>query len=170
MNDFLDLEANDGMEKKLPPFLKVLCILTFVGAGFGILGSIYAMFMQDFTIRMLEGSNSAFQDNPFLSGFDNSAYIETLKKWGQINNLLALLGSALCLVGALLMWKLKKNGFFIYLFGQIIPFIGIYGLMGGAMPNSGGPLGGFAAAGQVIAVIFPLAFVIMYGVNLKHLK
>lgn len=169
MSDFLDLEIEET-EKKLPAFLKVLCILTFVGAGLGILGAIYAMFMQGFTLRMLENSNGVYQSNPFLASFDNSAYISALKKWGQINNLLALLGSALCLFGALLMWKMKKNGFYLYVGGQILPFIGIYGLMGGLMPNSSGPLAGFAAVGQVIAIIFPLAFVIMYGVNFKHLK
>lgn len=169
MSDFLDLEVGET-EKKLPPFLKVLCILTFVGAGFGILGAIYAMFMQEFTLRMLENSNGVYQNNPFLAAFDNSAYISALKKWGQISNLLALLGSALCLFGALMMWKLKKNGFFLYVGGQILPFIGMYGLMGGLMPNSSGPLAGFAVIGQVVAIIFPLGFIIMYGVNYKHLK
>jgi hypothetical protein len=68
------------------------------------------------------------------------------------------------------MWKMKKSGFYLYVGGQILAFIGIYGLMGGLMPNSSGPLAGFTAVGQVIAIIFPLAFVIMYGVNFKHLK
>lgn len=169
MSDFLDLEVGET-EKKLPTFLKVLCILTFVGAGLGIIGAIYAMLMQGFTLRMLENSGGAYQSNPFLSSIDNSAYISALKKWGQINNLLALLGSVLCLAGALFMWKMKKNGFFIYIFGQILPFIGIYGLMGGLMPNSGGPLAGLTMLGQIIGIIFPLGFVIMYGLNFKHLK
>lgn len=169
MSDFLDLEIEET-EKKLPAFLKVLCILTFVGAGLGILGAIYAMFMQGFTLRMLENSNGVYQNNPFLAAFDNSAYIAALKKWGQINNLLALLGSALCLFGALMMWKLKKSGFFLYVGGQILPFIGMYGLMGGLMPNSGGAFAGLALFGQIFAIIFPLGFIIMYGVNYKHLK
>jgi hypothetical protein len=169
MNDFLDLEVVET-EKKLPPFLKVLCILTFVGAGVGILGAIYAMFMQGFTLRMLENSSNAYQSNPFLKAFDNTEYISVLKKWGQINNLLALLGSGLCLFGALMMWKMKKSGFFLYVSGQILPFIGLYGLMGGILPNSSGPLAGFVVFGQVVGVIFPLAFVIMYGLNYKHLK
>ena len=169
MNDFLDLEAEET-EKKLPSFLKVLCILTFVGAGMGILGAIYAFFMQGFTLRMLEGSNGVYQNNPFLKSFDNTEYISALKKWGQINNLLTLLGSGLCLFGALLMWKLKKSGFFLYISGQILPFIGMFGLMGGLMPNSSGPFAGLAIFTQVFAIIFPLAFIIMYGLNLKHLK
>jgi hypothetical protein len=169
MSDFLDLEVEET-EKKLPTFLKVLCILTFVGAGLGILGAFYAMFIQGFTIRMLENSGGAYQSNPFLSSIDNSEYINALKKWGQISNMLALLGSCLCLFGALMMWKLKKSGFFLYISGQISPFIGMYGLMGGLMPNSSGPLAGFALIGQVFALIFPLGFIIMYGVNYKHLK
>jgi hypothetical protein len=68
------------------------------------------------------------------------------------------------------MWKMKKSGFYLYVGGQILPFIGIYGLMGGLMPNSSGPLAGFAIIGQVVAIIFPLGFIIMYGVNYKHLK
>lgn len=169
MEEYLDIEeANRGYQQqdgKIPVFLKVLCILTFVGAGMGILGSVYNILMNDFTIRSLEMQ----QNNPFGVFADYGQYIETLKKWGVVAGCLNLLASALCLVGALMMWKLKKTGFFIYVAGQIIPFVVLYGLMGGA-PAMGGPFAGFAMLGQVLGIIFPLAFVVMYSVNFKHLK
>jgi hypothetical protein len=169
MSEILDFQ-DEMLPAKKPVFLKVLCILTYVGAGFGILGAFYAIFMHGFTIRMLEASTGIYKTNPILAQMDNSEYITAMKKWGQINNFLNLLGSLLCLTGALFMNKLKKSGFFMYIGGQILPFIGMYGLMGGLMPNSSGPLGSFVVLGQIIAIIFPLAFIIMYSVNFKHLK
>lgn len=169
MEEYLDIDEAKREyqleQPRIPAFLKVLCILTFVGAGMGILGSIYNIFMNDFTIRTLE----AQANSPFGGFVDYSAYIETLKKWGLIAGMLNLLASALCLTGALMMWKLRKTGFFIYLAGQIIPFIVLYGLLGGA-PAMGGMFSGLAAAGQVLGFIFPVAFIVMYAANLKHLK
>lgn len=160
MTEYLDLDIQEQKPTGVPTFLKVLCILTFVGAGFAILGSIYSLFMNDFTIKTLE-------NNPFMQ--NSGEYIALMKKWGLLGGLLNLLGATLCLVGALVMWKLKKSGFYIYVLGQILPFVVLYGLMGGKTPSMGF-MSGFVAVGQVIGIIFPLAFVIMYGVNLKHLK
>lgn len=47
---YLDLEEE---KKGIPTFLKVLCILTFVGAGFGIIGALYSMVMHDKFVPLL---------------------------------------------------------------------------------------------------------------------
>lgn len=161
MTEYLDLDIQEQKQTGVPTFLKVLCILTFVGAGIGVLSGIYSLFMNNFAIRTLESS-------PVFTNMGE--YVTLMKKWGMLLALLNLLGAVFCLVGALVMWKLKKVGFYIYVLGQILPFIGLYGLMGGMTPNMGGIMSGFMLIGQVAGFIFPLAFIIMYGVNLKHMK
>ena len=71
-----------------------------------------------------------------------------------------ILGAVLCLIGAIMMWKQKKTGFYIYVVGEIVPPIISMVLVG---------MGGMGALG-VLGFIVPIAFIIMYGVNLKHLS
>jgi len=61
-----------------------------------------------------------------------------------------------------MMWKLKKTGFYIYVIGEIAPVILPFVLFGGF-----GVLGTMAL---VMGLIFPIAFIIMYALNLKHMS
>jgi hypothetical protein len=156
------LENNNEIQER-PMFLKVLCILTFVGSGMGILAAIYGALTIETTIKTLEFSQGLMGGFNASFGIDYDALLEVTKKWGLTTQLLNLLGSALCLFGALMMWKLKKSGFYIYVLGQLLPLIASFGLMGG-LSSSGLP------GLSIIAAIFPVTFVILYAVNLKHLK
>jgi hypothetical protein len=69
-----------------------------------------------------------------------------------------------CAFGAFMMWKLKKTGFYIYTAGELIPVVASIALLG-SMPG-----GGLFAGLGMIAAIIPVAFVVMYGLNLKHMK
>ena len=154
-------DNQDEKPQQRPPFLTVLCILTYVGAGFGIIGGLIGLIAMSATSETYE-SLSEFGDPSISEPFENAM------RWSKISQLLALLGSALCLIGALFMWRLKKIGYYIYIPGQILPLIGSFMTMNSF---AGGTL--FAGFGMVaigISFIFPLAFIIMYGVNLKYMK
>ncbi len=64
------------------------------------------------------------------------------------------------LIGVLMMWKQKKTGFYVYavfeLVQPIMPLILGLGLVGGIMATVG--------------IIFAILFIILYGVNLKHMS
>jgi hypothetical protein len=70
------------------------------------------------------------------------------------------ISAILCLVGAVLMWGLDKKGFYLYVIGTLVGIIApimIYkGILG-------------AVAGGGIA-FFGIIFVILYGLNLKHMR
>jgi hypothetical protein len=66
------------------------------------------------------------------------------------------------------MWKLKKMGFYIYLVGEIAPFIVAFATIGFAGMFS--LAGGFLAIITALMFIFPLLFIILYALNLKHLN
>ncbi|MDX2359623.1 MAG: hypothetical protein QNK23_02375 [Crocinitomicaceae bacterium] len=160
---------------KIPTFLKVLCILTFVGAGFGIISGLSGLVgsaAQEEGLRMMQNMPNDLPDDfgvfqGMMEGildFD----IEEMIKWTFYMNIANLIGAAMCLTGALIMWKLKKSGYFIYVIGCIIPTV--IGFIGMRHMFSGGFFGKFAQMGVVFTALFSVAFIIMYGVNLKHMR
>lgn len=167
MSEILDYQENKVTG--IPVFLKVLCILTFVGAGLGILGSIYNIFAFETSLKQLENTQRVFSEgkNPFGS-FNGIA--EATRKYGMFSYTLNLIGSLICLFAAILMWKLKKAGFYIYTFGEILPFIGSILLVSSIQTTNSGFMGTMSTLGVVISGIFSTAFIIMYAANLKHLK
>jgi hypothetical protein len=142
--------------KKLPGFLKVLCILSFVGIGLVFISSIYNIFTIQSTIDSLKSLNGLF------GGSDMGSAIDALIKYGQIDYIINAVCVIICLIGVLMMWKLKKTGFYIYVVGEIAPAIFSFALLGG--------FGALGTMAMIAGLIFPIAFIIMYALNLKHLK
>ena len=62
----------------------------------------------------------------------------------------------------------KKVGYFIYIAGQLGPII--LSFMTVDILTGGGFLGNIGMMAVVIGSLFPIAFIIMYGLNFKHLK
>lgn len=162
------LDANVGAVKR-PGFLTVLCILTFIGSGLGLLGGILG----------LVGSS-------VLSMFAPQGTI--------IVQIMTVLASALCLFGAIKMWGLAKQGYMLYVLGAVLSVVGsivsavtvasyveqtmstinsLEGMDSGftATLNDSAVAMASAAAwtAVVVSVIINLLFVILYSVNRKHL-
>ncbi len=161
--DLLDEELNS--EERVwerPSFLTVLCILTFVGVGFSIISSVFGLF----TMSMLEGVMTDLNDS-IGEGDDFSQSLGNGYRWTKITYLLSIAGSILCLAGALFMWKLRKIGYFIYVVGQIIPLTGTVLSIGSTF---NGMFANFGVASILWSMIFPVGFIIMYGLHLKYMK
>lgn len=153
---------------KRPVFLTVLCILTWVGCAFGLFGAISSIgagslmsSASSASSMAMESTGDAALDQTMAASMDaaNKA-IQYASMIGWIN----LLCVVACALGAFMMWKLNKTGFYIYTAGEIIPTVVSIALLGGL------PGGGILAGLGVIAAIFPIAFIVMYAVNLKHMK
>lgn len=106
---------------KRPTFLTVLCVLTFIGSGLGVLGGLLMTLGMGALMESIPGMGAA------MGG--GTAYF-------AIGTVLA----AASLYGALQMWKLKKLGFFIYagasVVGIIMPLLfGLpFGITGAIIP------------------------------------
>lgn len=143
-------------ETTRPAFLKVLCILTWVGSGMGLISGLWAIISPSASESAIRSLGDATLDGTM----ENMKMIQYA----------GLACTVLCIIGSVMMWQLKKAGFFIYLIGEVAPLVLSFVLLG-SLASSGGPVtGGIAAAAGVIGAIFPAAFVIMYGLNLKHMK
>ena len=76
------------------------------------------------------------------------------------SSLISLLSCILTLTGALLMWMLRKMGYYLYVAGIIVSILGPFAVFGGGFM-------GIMAGG--ISAFVGILFIILYGVNLRHL-
>lgn len=159
----LDNEDKKEYEGARPVFLTVLCILTWVGAGIGIIFGMIWILMMGAMESTFEGVASLNQDVP---GDFEYEMIDSFR-WMKISYILSIVGNIFCLVGALIMWRLKKSGYFIYIFGQALPIAGTILTMNNF---GGGFFTGFGIAGVILTSLIPIAFIIMYGLNYKYMK
>jgi hypothetical protein len=136
-----------------PTFLTVLCILTWIGSGLGLISGIIGIL----GASALEGIDTG--NGTLNASMENAKMI-------QYASLVCII---LCIIGSVMMWQMKKTGFYLYLVGELAP-LALSFLMLGSIGAASGLGGGVMAAAGAIAAIFPIAFVIMYGLNLKHMK
>lgn len=166
-----------------PTFLTVLCILTFIGSGWSILSGIYSYTTAKKTTLIIENrfgerdsmiveDSSGIKDSVHLNGRERPAsqFEERMKasfsKMLTVENIRkSAIGGSIAaiftLLGAILMWRLKRTGFYLYILGVII---------GGVIPiylygNN------FLAIGMSsFGVFFGLVFIALYALNLKSMK
>lgn len=157
--------------KKRPQFLMVLCILSFIGIGFGIWLNLITLATDMNHINTLQSTQGVVKFyfdnfriiiNLFLFPEELGNSIIVPVKSVQTFHIIDIVSLIICFVGVLMMWKLKKAGYFIYIITQIIPAIVIFILLGG--------FGSIGTLAIVSGLILPIAFIIMYGLNLKHMS
>lgn len=157
-------QYNDQGKPKLPSGLNVLTILTFIGCAiFGLL----TLLMPTIYKWMLGFMDKATNSGQELSAKQMAdiekgrAAIELAQQNMIPLMIIGLAGIILCFVGALWMRKLKKDGYWMYVAGELAPVLGSFLIMGS---------GQYTGVGSVIIGIgIPVVFVILYTVQKKYL-
>lgn len=159
------------MENLRPTFLTVLCILTFIGSGYGIFNAISSYkgaevavgltsdIMEDAMDKIEDETDSeseAAMAQKLVGAVTEGLTVENIKNMAIANGI----ASILCLIGAFLMWGLDKKGFYLYVIGTVV------GILAPIMIYKG-ILGAMAGGG---IAFFGILFVVLYGLNLKHLR
>lgn len=157
MNDAFDNTLAPQPER--PQFLKVLCILSFIGCGLMILLSLMLTAMLGLNE---EAINKAWEQvvvsQPTLEDVDPMEFFHAVGVYG----IYALIANIISLVGVILMWRLNKFGFFIYAISEIaMNFFSLDIKMGGQEKGYGG---------MIFWLVIDLAFIVMYAVNLKYMN
>lgn len=143
--------------------LKTLTVLTFIGCALGYVFGIWGYFNADKQVTDFEkGMNNP--DLPeFAKKFMTAEAFERVKLLAA-NKLpiliLGLIATSLCLVGAMQMRKLKAQGYYLWLIGEILPFIATAIFVDVASIYTG-----FAIIGPIIVLVF----VILYTMQRKYL-
>lgn len=147
-------------------FLTVICILSFIGSGLGLLSSIRSYFTADTMAAITSTAMKTAQDQvdslpntpnvakTIMSSVSKGYTADNIKK----NALMDLVSTILTLLGAIMMWNLKKTGFYLYIAGIVVLI---------AAPLVFGQLLGMIAG--IGSGIVGVAFIVMYGVNLKQM-
>ena len=150
--------------RKRPDTLNVITILTFIGCGVGLLGSLYGFFfaqsMYDSAVKAQENIDRAPAFVKSMQGPDPIGDARAMLDNKLPIFLLSLVAIALCLYGAIQMRKWKRSGFTFYLIGELLPLLTGYLFIGSST------LTGFRF---VIGVFFTALFIILYATQLKHL-
>jgi hypothetical protein len=156
--------------KTRPTLLTVVCIISYVLLGFSILngftGAIFGTLTSTFEPvleKIIErdvhldevpmGVRSLVEDS-FDVAYKAMEHATTM-------SLLSLLLSVIALFGVIMMWQLKKTGFYLYtgakIFILLIPliFLGLNFITFIAVTSTG---------------MFAIVFIILFAVNLKHMK
>ena len=156
-----------------PQFLKILCILTFIGSGYLICSGLYSYFNAERNARLIvevkinDTSNlkkdSRKRNRPpvfvqnILKEVQKSMTPDNIKK----DSLGKLLSGLCCIIGALLMWNLKRNGYYLYIFGVILGIATPFYLFGN---NS------YVILTSIFTGFVGVLFIIFYGMNIRSMK
>lgn len=151
---------------KRPTLLTVLCILSFIWIGLmtilGILGyfamKMYASGKLQEMLEQSGGTPEAMAQLEEMQAKIDAAGLTSDQMASQMIYLVIL--TVISLVGVIMMWKLRRTGFWVYAATAIIA-LAMPLLMGGKFDTSAGGLFGFA---------LPLIFVGLYGTQLKAMR
>jgi hypothetical protein len=157
-----------------PQFLSVLCILTWVCCSLIFISTIWGVIFQPSPEKQLEEIERIRTYSPEAADKMEEVFERQSSGGGQVmNTVLTLIALGLSAFGAYMMWQLKKTGFYLYVAGELIPYVGF--LFGGteALSAAGSMSGmGDAFVGMAIGImlVFDVLFIVLYGLNLKHMK
>jgi len=105
------MEEQNVQTNARPTFLSVLCILTFIGSGLGLLFGIIGI--------VAAGAIESFASYMQVPGLGGNIVVQ----------IISIVLVAASLYGAIQMWKLKKLGFYIYAAANVILLVMSFGIM-----------------------------------------
>ena len=164
MTETNPIELNSDGKQIIPSGINTLTILTFIGSGL----SLVFVLLTPFLNKLFLG----FMDNARSSGTELTAkQMADMEKGKAVleltsSNMIPLMAIgvvsiALCILGAVWMRKLKKDGFWIYVGGELLPVVGNFILLGTDQ---------FTGVTSILmAVALPLLFVALYFRQMKYL-
>lgn len=167
-NETDSIDINEFDKPTLPSGLKVLTILSIIGCVLQVVGSGWQFYTaktnfdkKDEVIAQLNSAEMPAMAKKMIG--DPAIYAETITK--NFENrlpilLLSLVAAGLCFYGVMQMRQLKKQGYLLYVIGELLPFLTLAFFVGT-----------FALSGTAffIGIAITILFVLLYTVNRKHL-
>jgi hypothetical protein len=150
---------------KLPDMINVLSILTFIGCGLALCFQLYySLNAKKFYDATIANQDKIAQAPSIVRSMQGPDPIGVATRTYENRVPILLLGVVavlLCIYGAVMMRKLKKTGFYIYVIGEILPTLSTYIFIGAAA------LSGFSL---IFTVVFTGLFIILYATQLKYMS
>ena len=178
MDEILDEFERDRLQR--PTLLTVLCILSFVGGTWLILTNIYSYISAPTTVQRMAVARNVVINDSARQAADSAAgkgnrkgrglfgqkIMLSLTKTMTVENIRksaigSILAAMLTLSGAILMWFLRRRGFYLYSAGVIVAIcVPLY-------------INGLTMASMALVFVsgfFGLIFIALYALNLKSLR
>ncbi len=145
--------------------LKTLTLLTFIGSGIALLYILFTPALLNWSSKMLDQTQSSgteLSPSQLQKIADGRRAIELAQANLIPLMVVGIVATIACILGAIWMRKLRKDGYYLYLAGEILPVIAGFVLMGMKQFNG--------VVSMVIGLAVPIVFIILYSVNFKYLK
>tara|TARA_B100000508_G_scaffold140609_1_gene142343 strand:+ start:35184 stop:35702 length:519 start_codon:yes stop_codon:yes gene_type:complete len=168
------LESNsNGSNEKKPTFLVFLAVLSFISIAFSLFGALMSFFSGPLSEEAMEEQRAVLYDSiatlqsqgmdGFAATFEKSLqYAEYMNfEAFYLGNVISLLVTIIGLVAVIMMLKLKKIGFHLYVAYSLLPVITMYLIT---------PMELITTFSVVTTLIISAIFCLLYGLNLKHMK
>lgn len=175
------METNDNLttidfmqEPARPQFLSVLCILTWVLSGLLFISTVWSAINQPTPEEQYEQIEKIREVSPQAAERMEAALEGQSDTFKIVNTILNLLALGFTVFGAMQMWQLKKKGFYLYLVGELLPYLSF--VVGGAKAiGAMGAMSGMSEGATIgialgMMLLFDGIFIAMYAANLKHMK
>ena len=163
---------------KRPTLLTVLCILTFVGSSYSILGSVYSYTaahtlstsihnnMNKTKVDSVKINDSTKVENRRNDSGKMRGFMKGMEKVYDENNIRTkaiadIIAALFTLGGAILMWWRRKTGYILYIVGILIGIAVPFYLYGNNLIAVG-----ISSFGSFIGLIF----IALYALNLSYFK
>lgn len=157
-------------KNEVPSFLKVLCVLSLINIVFGFFPAIISVF-SDQANAQVEFEQQISQMNEMFSSFEEmpqnfagemTEFLNAKKLNLLLENSFLVMIFLLEAYGVWLMFKLKRKGFALYVISQVVLVILNFAIY----PSSNI----FTTATLASLIITSILFVVLYWLNLKHMK
>jgi hypothetical protein len=152
---------------KRPDFLSAICILSFVGLGWRIFRSSFDMVAGFFTAAFAPVLDEAIRDleteTEPVSGVVTHVIqaVQQLMQHITAFGFLRILFSMGAVLGVVMMWNLKKQGFYLYTGFRVLILLVPLFVMGFNIISI------FMVAS---GMVFTALFILLYGFNLKYMQ
>ena len=153
-----------------PTFLLVLCILTFIGSGWGTLSNLFSVFTAGLTDSSMQMEHYSSMLNSMDQGAGSAVFSDILNSTmaslqatfvhAKEIAVVSLVLSVISLLGAILMFQLRRLGFYLYTAAQILALFVLPYFAGFSM---------YVLIVMFFSGLISLLFIILYAVNLKYM-
>jgi hypothetical protein len=158
--EFLDAGSIGIKAKSRGPFLTTLCILSFIGCGLSFIGTLYSFYSYYTSLKYLSELNTSV-DNPLGEEMFSSV---KMILW---SGLVSLVSTGVVLWGVIMMWRLRKSGFRIYLVGQLAPII--FSVVIAYIAKDSTSFTGIRHISVIFGLFPALIFIVLYGIAIRRL-
>ena len=162
------LTSSDLIEEEnseMPKAINILTILTFIGCAINLLLIFLMKWLGSMVIKVANDPVAMEQmTDARRAKILQSKTMFDLYHQNMIPLLIVTLaGVALCIWGAVKMRHLKKDGFYIYLLGEIAPIIASAVIIGFSVQYN-------SVTSYIAGLLIPILFIVLYSQQLKRMK